>query len=440
MTQTCPTCGKPVDPLRARSVGVRDGKVVAYCTTACAAAGESQPTKVPARTPATGIPSGKTPSLESGPVITIVRESVTAPLVPTVEPANTSLTRPERDDTTLHKWTVEEDAGAALDDNTPRKTSRKVPMILVGVLALGVSAVWMLYRGEDAEIESPTPAHDVAADKVAPAQLPEPARPDRNTAVARARKVLQANMASPSPRVQRVAAAALARTKDAAALEMLAKELSEEKLDVGKLDLGYWLARGGDQRGRAALVAGLGSGRRDVKLQAGRLLAQLGDARAAGTLAAYLDVQQTRLGTAEYLAALEDERAIKALDAVRADAKTSADDRARATIALGIAGRRDVIPDLQVLLQDSNFKKFAASALAQLGEPTARAVLAEELSFPSLRVEAARSLRVLEPGLDPAPFLPELMSALESNKDTEQVQVAEAILLLAGDAAWSERW
>jgi hypothetical protein len=32
-----------------------------------------------------------------------------------------------------------------------------------------------------------------------------------------------------------------------------------------------------------------------------------------------------------------------------------------------------------------------------------------------------------------------LLAAVEGDKDTEQVQAAEAILLLAGDAAWSER-
>ncbi len=54
----CPICQKPVDPLRARAVGVRDGRVVAYCSAGCAgedgtavAVGE-QPKR--ARTPTTG--------------------------------------------------------------------------------------------------------------------------------------------------------------------------------------------------------------------------------------------------------------------------------------------------------------------------------------------------------------------------------------------------
>ena len=35
----CPICGKPVDPLRAPAVSVRDGKVVPYCSKECAARG-----------------------------------------------------------------------------------------------------------------------------------------------------------------------------------------------------------------------------------------------------------------------------------------------------------------------------------------------------------------------------------------------------------------
>jgi HEAT repeat protein len=236
-----------------------------------------------------------------------------------------------------------------------------------------------------------------------------------------------------------VAASALARTRDQAAIDLLADALSKETVETKKFDLAYALVRGGDDRGLPVLVAGLGSGRRDVKLEAGRRLAQLGNAKAVPVLGAYLDVSQHRLGAAEHLAYLQDKRAIEVLENMRADAKTSPDERARATIALGIAGHRDVIADLQGLLKDSRFNAFAASALAGLGDPTARAVLAEQLGVPSLRVEAARALRRLDPQLDPAPLLPELTVALSSKKDTEQIQSAEAILLLTGDLAWSER-
>ena len=73
-TTTCPTCSKVVDPLRARSVGVRDGKVVAYCSAACAAAGESRPVSVRVRTPAAGVAVVIPTSADSGPIIEIIRE------------------------------------------------------------------------------------------------------------------------------------------------------------------------------------------------------------------------------------------------------------------------------------------------------------------------------------------------------------------------------
>jgi len=54
-------------------------------------------------------------------------------------------------------------------------------------------------------------------------------------------------------------------------------------------------------------------------------------------------------------------------------------------------------------------------------------------------VQAARALRRLAPDADLRELLPALVAALETKKDTEQVQIAEAILLLAGPPAWSER-
>ncbi len=43
----CPTCGKPVDPLRAPAVSVRDGKVVGFCSKECADAGQSRRVAAP---------------------------------------------------------------------------------------------------------------------------------------------------------------------------------------------------------------------------------------------------------------------------------------------------------------------------------------------------------------------------------------------------------
>ncbi len=475
MNTSCPICGKAVDPLRSRHVGVRAGKVVAYCSAEHAKEAETKPTQIPVeppkpRTPAGGIPKVTVP-LDSGPVIEIVHEPASGvvtsardarkdatpvPAKRKVEPETTK----KRDDTTLKKWTVEDDeaipdpdrSGIRISDFEERRKREGTPLpiaprsntvlVVVAILLVLGAGAYAVYRFVLAKPDPRAQKHPAIIDAAAVVEAPvdaAAAKPDPSAAVVQAQNVLRENLASESPRVQRLAAAALARTRDQAAIDLLATALGKETVEVGKLELAYALARGGDERGHQALVAGLGSGRRDVKLEAGRRLAQLGDAKAAPVLQSYLEVSQLRLGAAEQLAYLQDKRALDVLDAIRADAKTSRDEQARATIALGIAGRKDVIPDLQALLKDSHFNAFAASALAQLGDPTARAVLAEQLAVPSLRVEAARSLRRLDPQLDPSPLLPDLLAALGSSKDTEQVQSAEAILLLAGDLAWSER-
>jgi HEAT repeat protein len=231
---------------------------------------------------------------------------------------------------------------------------------------------------------------------------------------------------------------ALARTGDPAALAALAARLEHEQGDAARLELGYALGRGGDPKGPALLVAALASPRRDVKADAAHALALLGDNRAIPTLAGFLDISQTRLSAAEQLAQLAEPRALKALDAIRADPKASPDDQTRALVALGLAGRADVAPALQKLLADQRFNAFAAIALARLGDAAARPVLVGQLGISALRVGAARALR----RLSPAPQLdgvPALLDAVAAARDTEQAQLAETILILAGPVAWSER-
>src|SRR5688500_4636595 len=80
----CPVCNKPVDPLRARFVAVRAGKVVAYCSPECREAQDTKPTKAPVldakpeltkpKTPAVGTPKKTLEELDSGPVIEILHE------------------------------------------------------------------------------------------------------------------------------------------------------------------------------------------------------------------------------------------------------------------------------------------------------------------------------------------------------------------------------
>jgi HEAT repeat protein len=445
MSSPCPICGKPVDAIRSRFVNVRDGKVVAYDSEACRSAAETKPTKVPVatRTPAAGVVTVSTPAppLDSGPVIEIIREPESAPVV--AKAASKRAGRPPPiADGSLDSWSVADHDPASSRASTPLPGSGggRTALIIALIAVLGAGGAFLAYRYLIAAKPASTVA-DAPAPIEKPIPPPPPAPPPVTSAeaVIKARDTLIKNMASDSPRVQRVAAAALARTGDPQAIAFLIAALAKETSDVSRLDLAYALARVGDKKGLETLATGLGSARRDVRAQAGRQLALLGDKRAAPVLGSYLDVSQLRLGAAEQLAFLADPAAIKALDAVRADPKSTPDEKARATIALAIAGRSDVIPELQALLKDGRFNSFAASALALLHDPSAKPVLVEQLAVPSLRVDAARALRRLEPALDPAPYLPALVAALASHKDTEQVQVAEAILLLAGDAGWSER-
>ncbi len=435
MNTSCPTCNKPVDPVRSRHVKVRDGKVVAYCSALCEQANETKPT---------AIPRSQVTTLDSGPVIEIVKSRDDDD---------------ELDSKGNPKVGVDLAAMHALDRKRGRAPTSpavaprtRTPVIIVLVLVVGGAGAVLAYKNLVAkgDVSASTQGSGVGStEPVAPVSAPvatpaPPPPPDAAASVAQAREILTVNLASQSPRVQRVAAAALSRTGDPKAIELLASALTKETSDIIKLDIAYALARAGDKRGRAALVNGLGSARRDIKAAAGRSLALLGDERAAQGLAPYLGVTQLRLGAAEALAYLADPNAVAVLDQLRggpeaADAKTSPDDRARATIALGFAGRTDVIPDLHKLLDDPRFNAFAAHALAKLRDQAAKPLLIEQLAIPSLRVDAARSLRVLEPTFDATPHLGALLAALGSLKDTEQVQVAEAILLLAGEASWSER-
>jgi len=273
----------------------------------------------------------------------------------------------------------------------------------------------------------------------APVETP-PVEDARTRAVNTLRHWLEAK---DSPRIQRLAAAALSRTKDQQAIERLARALQGDNLeDAGRHEVAYALARAGDKRGLAAMTAALNAPRRDDKLFVGRLLVQLGDTRAIGALAPYLGLPQHRLGAAEWLARLNEARAIKALEQIRADDKASADDKARAVIALVHSGKTGLDAELHALLEDPRFNVFAAEILAIKHDAAARPVLVKQLEVTSLRVGAARALRALEPQRDYAAEVKLLLAALadpNKQRDTEQVSIAEAILLLVGPVEWAER-
>jgi HEAT repeat protein/YHS domain-containing protein len=359
--------------------------------------------------------------------------------------------RPDPSEVTPARGTAaaQDAADAELAD---RKPVRRLPRILVAVIVVG-GGLLLYHFLTSPKPEPPPPAEPPRAARVEPAEPPPPAITPA-AAVAQAEAALRAAL-SATPRVARLGAEALARTGDPEARALLAAQLGlpaakdgstgqppaapVETSDIARLDLAYALARGKDDRGVTVLASALASPRAETRDEAARLLALLGDVRAVPHLTDLLAVPQRRLGAAEHLAHLAEPRAVKALDQLRADPKAAADDRARATIALAIAHHGDVAPALRDMLGDAHFNAFAASALAELKDPAARPVLAHQLDSPALRVRAARALRRLDPGLDPVPLLPRLLDLVRTGRDTDQIAAAEAVLLLAGDPAWSER-
>jgi len=304
------------------------------------------------------------------------------------------------------------------------------------------------------------PPHAASAPTTAPAPHPAAAAMagqtvDPAAVIAQARAVLRSELAATSPRVQRIAAAALARTADPEAVVLLAAQLglapapagggsaaanAADDLvtsDIARLGLAYALARAGDSRGRDVLAGALASPRGEARDEASRLLALLGDRRAVPHLLDLLAVEQRRLGAAEHLARLAEPHALQILDQIRGDARQSADDRARATVALGLAGRADVAGALRAMLADPHFNAFAGAALAVLADRAAQPVLEHQLASPPLRVFAARALRRLDPSLDPRPLVPALLDVVRTGRDVDRIPAAEAILVLAGPARWS---
>lgn len=342
---------------------------------------------------------------------------------------------------------VDELPAVSRDTEAPPRS--RLPLVLAVLVVLGIGG-FALYRfvfAPSGAIEQ-LPRPQALSEPRPP--VPPPPPPSTTGLLVHAKATLE-QFAKGTPRIARVAAAALSRTGEPGR-DVLASQLGlpgaarsvVETSEIGRLDLAYALGRSGDPRGTQLLVAALASSRGDVRDEAARLLAQLHDARAIPHLLDLLSIPQRRMAAAESLVRLGEPRAITALTALRADPKTSADDKARATIALGLAGKRDVAPALRAMLADPHFNAFAAAALAELGDQAAADVLAQQLSSPALGVYAARALRRLDPRVaDPgndvidAVLVPKLTIDPRA-RDIDQVTTAEAALLVLGDAAWSK--
>lgn len=483
----CPVCQKPVDPLRARHVGVREGKVVAYCSAECAAlaaatahapapavapapmqrAATEKPAKGRTRTPPAGVPVVAPEKPAAAPAVAApatadrapaaaakdepapgpAKELAAAAAAPAEDSPSASGIRRMRhrkdrlDARQAEDWLDDEPAEPAGRDRGGTGEPTRSRALLVALVVLVLGGGFLAYRflfepGASAPSADAPPADaPVASIDVPPPPTPEQ---QRRAALERATEVLRSLAKTAPPHVQRLAAGALSRTGDAESIALLAAALEKEPSEAARLELAYQLARAGDKRGLDRLVAGLGLQSRDRRLDAASLLARLGDKRAVDVLKGVMPFSQHRLSAAAELAPLADPDAIKILEGIRADAAANPEDKARATIALGRAGRADK-NELRALLAEKRNAE-AAPVLAALGDDAAaKPELHEQLGLEHLRVEAARALRRFGNERDLTDGLHTLLPALSADSATAQVRAAEAILLLAGPPSWSER-
>lgn len=272
-----------------------------------------------------------------------------------------------------------------------------------------------------------------ASAKAAPA--PAPVAADPQVLFAQAKATLDSMLSSPSERVQRLAAMALSRTGDEKATAKLKELLEREVSELMKIDIAYALARAGDTSVTSHLREGLQDSRRDVRLEAARAFAKLGDDAGARVLRTMLPVSNHQMAAAEILARLGDPEAMEVLRELAAEKDTPAADKIRALVALGKAGDVAVREELAQVISGGSFHVGAAEALAILGDERAIPALTAQLASPSLQVMAALSLRRLGAEVS----LGELALTLASEDDRSRVSAAEAILLLTGPKQLAER-
>lgn len=239
---------------------------------------------------------------------------------------------------------------------------------------------------------------------------------------------------SPSPRIKRLAAQALARTGDKAALAQLRSLLTSEPSLLGRIQIAYALARAGDAQAREFLRTQLEASRRDARLDAARSLVQLGDDSGRKALHAMLPLVGHRVGAAGLLARLGDPDGVKALHDELTSHRASTEVKMRAAVALGRAGDASVKDKLRDILADRRYKVGAADALAALGDPAAIEPLTAQLGLTAMRVQAALWLRRLHKTVDLAP----LEVAMDNADEAARVSAAEALIILTGPVALAE--
>lgn len=402
----CPACNAPIDPARAPVARVRGGKVVTFCSIACAEA--------PVQTATPADASAESP------------RDKTQRAVPGADAERA----------------YERAASVAPRGNRKRRVILLSSALLVGGMAITVSNAVITAVSPSTPSDASAAASAVRH-RVAPGSTPgepgtAPAAPVPPTPLElyeRAQSTLRALLTSPSPREQRIAAMALARLNDAAAIERLATLLEEETSELARIEVAYALARAGDIRGRKALARAIEDERRDIRLDAARALVQLGDEAGNQVLRYMMRLSTHRIGAAGVLARAGDEEGLEALREELGSSDISDERRMRAVVALGRAGDASVRDQLLAILEDGRYHVGAADALAALRDRAAVPALIRQLDLPALRVRAALGLR----RLGEMPALDELAAALDTGTAAARVSAAEAILILAGPEQLAER-
>ena len=459
MSQTCPTCGKPLDATRAPVARVRGTRVVTYCSVACAdgggtglAAGSETRARAVAPPAEPAAPAAPVAPPEPPPIVerTVEKEKErerSPSFAPPVAVAQLKLPAEGRATSEIKAASVV----PLRAETTPSRRGRgRAAFLVILTILLGAAVAFFVVEvlplggSEQSGAAAPRPVEPAGSpvEAVPAAGEQEPAAPaarsappvDRDALYRAAVTELGVLAKSGSPRVKRLAAQALARTGDAAALTELRGLLGEEQSQLGRIQIAYALARAGDQVALKELRAQLNVERRDVRLDAARSLVQLGDDSGRRTLLAMLPLANYRLGAAGLLARLKDPDGIKALRAEMSK-KSSAENVMRAVVALGRAGQSDVQEQLRTIVHDRRYNVGAADALAALGDGAAVEPLTRQLGLSAMRVQAALWLRRLDQTVDLAP----LALALETGDDASRVSAAEALIVLTGPAKLAER-
>ena len=218
---------------------------------------------------------------------------------------------------------------------------------------------------------------------------------------------------------------ALVRVNDADAIAKVVKTMDAESSFARRNMMAHSLALAQDERGFEVLREALGSKRRDERMDAARILAELGDDSGRKQLESMMSNKRLRLSAAANLALLGVDEGFGLLrEAARDKAEET---RLRAVVALGMAGDREVADDLLALLEANEYVVGASAALAVLADRSSIPALEAQLASPSLRVPAAVGLRRFE---DAEPNLKPLVSGLTKGDELASVQAAEALLIL----------